>query len=111
LYAGSIFSLATTNKLYYTIEKLLIEPLALDLLMALKNLSIGVQSSKTIIEKDFLYIDKTRTIQEVIKPGRTYFLSRPRRFGKSLLVSTLEAKYLGKKELFKNTWTYTSDFA
>ena len=61
---------------------------------------IGIQSFKEIREGNFLYVDKTEYIYRLFS-GKYYFLSRPRRFGKSLLLSTLEAYYLGRRELFK----------
>lgn len=62
---------------------------------------IGVQNFEKIIRNGFLYIDKTEFIYRLITKGEYYFLSRPRRFGKSLLLSTLEAFFQGKRELFK----------
>lgn len=62
---------------------------------------IGVQSFEKIIRNGFLYVDKTEFIYRLVTKGEYYFLSRPRRFGKSLLLSTLEAFFLGKRELFK----------
>lgn len=62
---------------------------------------IGVQDFESLIKDGFFYVDKTRHIYDVAQMGRYYFLSRPRRFGKSLLLSTMEAYFLGKKELFK----------
>ena len=62
---------------------------------------IGIQSFEKIIEDGFVYVDKTALIYKLTHEGNIYFLSRPRRFGKSLLVSTLENYYLGRKELFK----------
>ena len=61
---------------------------------------IGIQTFDKIINGGFLYIDKTALIYQLVQ-GNTYFLGRPRRFGKSLLISTLESYFLGKKELFK----------
>ena len=61
---------------------------------------IGVQSFERIIKEGFVYIDKTDLIYQLTR-GSIFFLSRPRRFGKSLLVSTLENYYLGRKELFE----------
>nr|MBA3603867.1 ATP-binding protein [Parachlamydiaceae bacterium] len=58
----------------------------------------------------FLYIDKTMIIHQMITQGVAYFLSRPRRFGKSLLISTLEALFLGKRELFSGLWIDSSDY-
>ena len=62
---------------------------------------IGIQSFTKIIENGYVYVDKTELIYNLTHEGSIYFLSRPRRFGKSLLVSTLENYYLGRKELFK----------
>lgn len=62
---------------------------------------IGIQSFERIIEDGYVYIDKTDMIYSLTHGGSIYFLSRPRRFGKSLLVSTLKNYYLGYKELFK----------
>lgn len=62
---------------------------------------IGVQSFESLRMDGFVYIDKTLLIQKLIETGKVYFLSRPRRFGKSLLVSTLKAYFEGKRELFK----------
>ena len=61
---------------------------------------VGIQSFDEIRKGGYIYIDKTEYIHELIKNGKYYFLSRPRRFGKSLLISTIEAYFLGKKELF-----------
>ena len=62
---------------------------------------IGVQNFESLRRDGYLYIDKTELIYKLVSEGRYYFLSRPRRFGKSLLISTLEAYFQGKKELFK----------
>lgn len=62
---------------------------------------IGIQSFPSIREEDYVYVDKTAYVYQMASRGKYYFLSRPRRFGKSLLVSTLEAYFLGKRELFK----------
>ena len=62
---------------------------------------IGIQSFDRLIEDGFVYVDKTDMIYSLVKEGMIYFLSRPRRFGKSLLVSTLKNYFLGRKELFK----------
>lgn len=66
-----------------------------------RSLPIGVQSFEKLIEADFLYIDKTTYIWDLINNRSPYFLIRPRRFGKSLFLSTLKAYFLGQKELFK----------
>ena len=62
---------------------------------------IGIQSFEQIIEDCYVYVDKTDLVYKLTHEGKIYFLSRPRRFGKSLLVSTLKNYYLGHKELFK----------
>ena len=62
---------------------------------------IGIQSFENIRTGGFVYVDKTALIYQLADLGKYYFLSRPRRFGKSLLISTLEAYFLGKKELFE----------
>ena len=68
----------------------------------LKRLPVGIQTFSNIIEGDMLYIDKTEYIWNMIHLGKYIFLSRPRRFGKSLLVSTLHAYFEGRKALFKD---------
>jgi len=70
----------------------------------MKKLPIGIQSFKELIEKGFLYIDKTEKIFELIDNSKMYFLSRPRRFGKSLLINTLREIFLGNQYLFKDLW-------
>ena len=68
----------------------------------LKRCPIGVQTFEKVIEGNYLYIDKTEYIYRMAHGASNYyFLSRPRRFGKSLLVSTLHSYFAGKKELFK----------
>ena len=62
---------------------------------------IGIQSFSEIRTKDFVYVDKTSLLYRLVTEGKYYFLSRPRRFGKSLLLSTFEAYFEGKKELFE----------
>ena len=62
---------------------------------------IGIQSFETIRKEGFVYVDKTEHIWRMASTGQCYFLSRPRRFGKSLLVSTMEAYFSGRKELFE----------
>jgi hypothetical protein len=70
----------------------------------MKKLTLSEQDFVKIRELDLLYVDKTRQMFEMLEYGNALFLSRPRRFGKSLLISTLEALFLGKKELFKGLW-------
>ena len=62
---------------------------------------IGIQSFEQIIEDDYVYLDKTALVYDLVTNGKIYILCRPRRFGKSLLVSTLKCYFEGKKELFK----------
>lgn len=70
--------------------------------MAAKFYPVGIQTFSEIITKNYLYVDKTGYIYQMTHSGKKYlFLSRPRRFGKSLLVSTLQSYFEGKKELFK----------
>ena len=72
----------------------------------MKQLPLGIQTYRKIADSNALYIDKTKHIYELISSLEYVFLSRPRRFGKSLLVSTIEEIFLGSKELFKNTYIY-----
>ncbi|MBR4195611.1 MAG: AAA family ATPase [Synergistaceae bacterium] len=67
----------------------------------MKKLPIGVQDFVKIREQNYLYVDKTGKLLELIEQGERYFLSRPRRFGKSLMLSTLDAMFRGRKEYFK----------
>jgi len=68
--------------------------------MALQNLPIGIQNFESLRNDGYLYVDKTEIVHRLATTGRYYFLSRPRRFGKSLLLSTLHAYFEGKRELF-----------
>lgn len=63
--------------------------------------SIGIQNFEKLREGSYMYVDKTALIHRLATSGTYYFLSRPRRFGKSLLISTMEAYFSGRKELFK----------
>jgi len=76
----------------------------------MKKLPTGIASFRRLITDDFVYVDKTSLIWKMIKEGWIYFLSRPRRFGKSLLISTLEALFSGERELFKDTWIGQTDY-
>ena len=64
-------------------------------------LPIGIQDFEKLRNGNYIYADKTSLIYQLTRTATPYFLSRPRRFGKSLLLSTMEAYFLGKKELFK----------
>ena len=68
--------------------------------MEARYLPIGIQDFEDLRRRSCIYVDKTALVYKLVTEGKPYFLSRPRRFGKSLLLSTLEAYFLGKKELF-----------
>jgi hypothetical protein len=70
----------------------------------MKNLPIGIQDFEKIRNEDFHYVDKTEQYYKIFNDGSCFFLSRPRRFGKSLMLSTLKCLYEGRKELFKGLW-------
>ena len=70
----------------------------------LKRLPVGIQTYEKLVDNDCLYIDKTEFIPKMIAHSSYIFLSRPRRFGKSLLVSTLQAYFEGRKDLFEGTY-------
>ncbi len=72
----------------------------------MKKLGIGIQSFSKLISEGFIYVDKTPIIYQLVTSAGYYFLSRPRRFGKSLLVSTLKEIFTGNRELFRETWIY-----
>ena len=72
----------------------------------MKKLPIGLQDFARLRQEDFLYVDKTELIYRLATEGVYYFLSRPRRFGKSLLVSTLAELFRGRRELFEGLWIY-----
>ncbi len=65
------------------------------------KLPIGIQDFESLRKDGYLYVDKTEHVYRLVSEGRYYFLSRPRRFGKSLLLSTIKSLFLGKRELFK----------
>ena len=67
---------------------------------------VGIQNFESLRNDGYFYVDKTELMYRLVKTGRYYFLSRPRRFGKSLLISTLEAYFQGKKELFEGLAVY-----
>lgn len=71
---------------------------------------IGIQTFEEIINDGYIYVDKTKYVWQLASQGKYYFLSRPRRFGKSLLISTLDAFFRGKKELFKGLYIYNQDW-
>ena len=65
---------------------------------------VGVETFSEIIEGEYAYVDKSEVIYQLSQSGKYFFLSRPRRFGKSLMLSTLEAYFEGRKELFDGLW-------
>ena len=81
----------------------------------MKKLPIGIQTFSKIIEENCYYVDKTPLIAKLVDEGEYYFLSRPRRFGKSLLLSTLKSAFAGEEELFKglyleNNWDWSKKY-
>jgi hypothetical protein len=83
--------------------------------MTLKNLPIGIQTFSTIREDNFVYIDKTAQIFDLASKQGRFFLSRPRRFGKSMLISTFQALFEGRKQLFEgliieNKWDWSKTY-
>ena len=70
----------------------------------LKRLPVGIQTYSEVVDRDCLYVDKTEYICKMMELSKYIFLSRPRRFGKSLLVSTLQAYFEGRRELFKGLY-------
>ena len=70
----------------------------------LKRLPVGIQTFQKLVEQDCLYVDKTEYIYKLTKYSNYIFLSRPRRFGKSLLVSTIQSYFEGRRELFKGLY-------
>jgi hypothetical protein len=76
----------------------------------MKKLPISISNFEKLITGNNVYVDKTRYIHQMVSKGMFYFLSRPRRFGKSLLVSTLKALFEGKRELFKGLWIEKADW-
>ena len=76
----------------------------------MKKLPISISNFETLITGNNIYVDKTRYIHQMVSEGMFYFLSRPRRFGKSLLVSTLKALFEGRKKLFKGLWIENADW-
>ncbi len=76
----------------------------------MKKLPISISEFDRLIRQNCVYVDKTRYVYKMATEGMFYFLSRPRRFGKSLLVSTLQNLFEGKKELFKGLWIENADW-
>lgn len=77
----------------------------------LKPVQASSYTLRDILENGFLYVDKTRYIYELVRYGKgVYFLARPRRFGKSLMISTLDELFQGNRELFAGLWLHSSDY-
>jgi hypothetical protein len=79
---------------------------------SMKKLPIGIQTFENLIREGYVYVDKTQFVSSLAQEGKYYFLSRPRRFGKSLFLSTLQAAFEGKMDLFKglslhDSWDWT----
>jgi len=76
-----------------------------------KPVQASTYTFRHLIEGGFLYIDKTEYLYQMVRPSTgIYFLSRPRRFGKSLMISTLEEIFLGNRDLFEGLWIDRSDY-
>ncbi|MEJ5301732.1 MAG: AAA family ATPase, partial [Thermodesulforhabdaceae bacterium] len=81
----------------------------------MKKLPIGIQSFEEIRSEGYYYVDKTTFVKKLVSEGKYYFLSRPRRFGKSLFLDTLRQAFLGKRELFRelyldNHWDWSKSY-
>ena len=74
----------------------------------MKKLPIGIQSFEEIRKENYYYVDKTHFVEKLASEGKYYFLSRPRRFGKSLFLDTLRQAFLGRKELFEGLYLETN---
>ncbi len=75
----------------------------------MKKLPIGIQTFSNIIENNYCYVDKTPLIAKLVTQGEYYFLSRPRRFGKSLLIDTIAQAFHGREELFQGLYNWNWD--
>jgi hypothetical protein len=78
--------------------------------ITIDSIPLGIADFAEIRQGGFLYADKTKQLHQLIKTKKPYFLSRPRRFGKSLLVSCLKALLQGRRELFGGLWIYDKDY-
>ena len=76
----------------------------------MKKIPLGIQTFKEIVDGNYVYVDKTQHIYDLINGAKYCFLSRPRRFGKSLLLDTIGQVFSGSRELFKGLWIYDSDY-
>lgn len=75
----------------------------------MRRLPVGMQDFENIRSNDYLYVDKTEYVWKLANSSKSFFLSRPRRFGKSLFTSTLECYFSGKKDLFKGLYIYDKE--
>ncbi|MCJ8271965.1 MAG: ATP-binding protein [Psychrosphaera sp.] len=85
-------------------------PAGFDMTTARVKYPLGIQTFSEIREENYLYVDKTAIIHDLITTGKLYFFSRPRRFGKSLLISTLEALFNGQRDLFNGLDINNTDY-
>ena len=76
----------------------------------MKKLPLGIQTFREIIEGDYIYVDKTRLIYNLLNDAKYYFLSRPRRFGKSLLLDTIAEVFGGDRELFNGLYIHDTGY-
>jgi len=77
---------------------------------SMKKLPLGIQSFKDIKNGGYVYADKTQFVYNLLNQAKYYFLSRPRRFGKSLLLDTIAEAFSGDKALFEGLYIYDTDF-
>ncbi|TVQ97206.1 MAG: hypothetical protein EA399_14475, partial [Desulfovibrionales bacterium] len=70
----------------------------------MKKMPLGISTLSKIIPEGYAYVDKSRFVHELVENGSYYFLSRPRRFGKSLFLDTLKEAFEGNRELFRGLW-------
>ena len=70
------------------------------------KLPVGIETFSELREEGYVYVDKTQYIHKLVNEGKPYFLSRPRRFGKSLLLSTMEELFKGNKKLFEGLYIF-----
>lgn len=81
----------------------------------MKNLPIGISTLADMIHSNYVYVDKTAYLRQLVTAGKYYFLSRPRRFGKSLLVDTFQQLFAGNESIFRGlaihtTWDWSIRF-
>jgi hypothetical protein len=93
--------LSVSNELYFPINYYICAELIQQAMLAARKLPVGIQDFEDLRTSGYVYVDKTAYLYRMATMGKPYFLGRPRRFGKSLFLSTLKAYFLGKKELFE----------